>query len=113
MVGLITILRRRNKLGYLAIDIRCADCDLVASTLVDREEIATLKEWECPDCQGSMTRTVSAPNQTRKSFTDGTKRTGMQDLKEASRLQIDMAELPHDKRAGISKEIKDLKRIKK
>ena len=98
-------------MSYLSIDIRCDKCDLVAATLVDRQEIITHKEWECPDCQGTMTRTISAPNITRKSFVDGTKRKGFADMKEAVRVEREMMDLPHDKREGHQRAIKELKKI--
>ena len=99
-------------MSYLSIDIRCDKCDLVAATLVDRQEIITHKEWECPDCAGTMTRTISAPNITRKSFVDGTKRKGFQDHKEIARLQIEEAELPANKRSEIRRSIETIKRLK-
>lgn len=96
-------------MSYLSIDIRCDKCDLVAATLVERLERDS--SWECPDCAGTMTRTISAPNITRKSFVDGTKRKGFADMKEAVRVEREMMDLPHDKREGHHKAIRELKKI--
>jgi hypothetical protein len=96
-------------MSYLSIDIRCDTCDLVAATLVERSERDG--SWECPDCMGIMTRTISAPNITRKSFVDGTKRKGFADMKEAVRVEREMMDLPHDKREGHQRAIRELKKI--
>jgi hypothetical protein len=96
-------------MSYLSIDIRCDKCDLVAATLVERSERDS--SWECPDCAGTMTRTISAPNITRKSFVDGTKRKGFADMKEAVRVEREMMDLPHDKREGHHRAIRELKKI--
>ena len=101
---------KTQDMSYLSIDIRCDTCDLVAATLIERSERDS--SWECPDCQGTMTRTLSAPNITRKSYTDGTKRKGFQDHKEIARLQIEEAELPASKRGEIRRNIETIQRLK-
>jgi hypothetical protein len=97
-------------MSYLSIDIRCDKCDLVAATLVERSEKDS--SWECPDCDGTMARTLSAPNITRRSYVDGTKRKGFAEHKEIAKLEVEEAELPASKRGEIRRTIETIKRLK-
>lgn len=66
-------------MGWIAIDIRCQDCDHVTDILIDRDEQGGT--WGCPECGGAMSKTFSAPNITRASYVDGTKRKGFLSIK--------------------------------
>jgi len=97
--------------GWITIDIRCEECDLVTDILIDRDEQGGT--WGCPDCGGPMSKTLSAPNFTRASYVDGTKRKGFSEHKEIARLESEAAELPPQKRGDIQKAINQLKKVEK
>lgn len=96
-------------MGWIAIDIRCQDCDLVTDIIIDRDEQGGT--WGCPECGGAMSKTLSAPNITRASYVDGTKRKGFEDMKQAVRVEREMMDLPPEKRSEHKKAIKELKKI--
>lgn len=97
-------------MGWITIDIRCADCDLVTDIMIDRDERSST--WGCPECGGPMSKTISAPNFTRKSYVDGTRRKGFAEMKEAVKLEREMMDLPPEQRKGHQRAIKELKKIK-
>ena len=97
-------------MGWITIDIRCEECDLVTDILIDRDEQGGT--WGCPDCGGPMSKTLSAPNFTRVSYVDGTKRKGFSEMKEAVKLEREMMDLPANKREGHQRAIKKLKETK-
>ena len=97
-------------MGWISIDIRCEDCDLVTDILIDRDE--QNGTWGCPECSGPMTKTLSAPNITRASYVDGHKRKGFQEMKEAARIERQMLDLPPAQRGDATRAIKELKKIK-
>lgn len=96
-------------MGWIAIDIRCQDCDHVTDILIDRDEQGGT--WGCPECGGAMSKTFSAPNITRASYVDGTKRKGFSEHKEIAKLESAAADLPPNKRGEINKAIKRLKKL--
>jgi hypothetical protein len=94
-------------MGWITIDIRCEECDLVTDILIDRDEQGGT--WGCPDCGGPMSKTLSAPNFTRASYVDGTKRKGFAEMKEAVKVEREMMDLPPSKREEHQKLINKLK----
>jgi hypothetical protein len=99
-------------MALLSIDILCAQCGLSSALVVEREEKDD--SWECPDCGGEMKRAfLTPPAIMQRSFPDGTKRTGFQDLKEALRLESEAYDMPVNRRAEIGREIKKLRAVKK
>lgn len=97
-------------MGWITIDIRCQDCDHVTDILIDRDEQGGT--WGCSECGGPMSKTISAPNITKASYVDGTKRKGFAEHKEIARLQTEAADLPPNKRGEINKAIDTIKRLK-
>lgn len=67
-------------------------------------------ERECPSCRevGSVKRLLDMPNLMQTALPDGTKRRGWNDLREASKINKQMAGLPPEQRGEASNEIKKL-----
>jgi predicted RNA-binding Zn-ribbon protein involved in translation (DUF1610 family) len=98
----------------ISIDLLCNTCSTRAIATLPTEEATYEARWECPDCgQKELKRVPSAPNLMKAAYPDGYKSKHSQDLREASQLEIAMSDLPQDKRAGIVKEIRKLKELKK
>lgn len=92
-------------MSWFSIDMRCPDCDLVWDTLVKRGTENEATE-PCVMCGGAGRRTVSAPNGTRVSNPMGVDKGGAYtELKQVARLKAERANLPHDRRQEINKEI--------
>ena len=101
-------------MGLFSIDIACDCCGRVWDVLVERSDASTYTE-PCmfsdapgePECPGRGSRTVSVPNGLRVSTPMGVsgKGSAYSELKQAARLKAERANLPHDKRGDINKEI--------
>lgn len=63
---------------------------------------------DCPVCCEPMKRQVSMPMNLRASYPDGMRRKGWQDLKEASKLNVDAAGARAKEKAEIKKEIRKI-----
>lgn len=97
-------------MALFSIDMRCDCCDYVWDTLVQREEANTATE-PCPACPGTGRRTVSAVTPLRASHQMGYNRgAAYEDIKSAARLKADRANMDHNKRADINKEIRALEK---
>lgn len=97
-------------MGWITDDHRCAGCDHVYAVLSHRDE--RNEKSTCPTCGQEGERTMSVPVPLRKSFRDGHKRGETYErLKRAVKIEKEMANLPHDKRAEHKKEIKELKKL--
>lgn len=84
---------------FFAIDLRCRECDEVWDSLVPKEE-AERTDWPCPACQKAAGfRIPSAPNRTKRTFIDGTKRPGFQKLREQDAIEraMEQTQKPADK----------------
>lgn len=99
----------------------------------DSEAAPKIQDFECKNCE-SITEGWDTPQKCvacgcsefekllpmpslyglegSASFLDGTKRKGFADLKEASKLEVKMADMPHAQRGSIQKEITKLKASK-
>lgn len=66
-----------------------------------------------PDLPGTWRRVIEASNLMTAAYPDGTKRKGFEDLKKASKLEVDRANHPKgsDEHKAMSKEIADRKKI--
>jgi len=91
--------------GWRTLDIECSQCGTVSDLLVRTADVD--KEHTCPECgYEKCTRMLSAPMVLRASHQSGYNRgPAWADLKEASKLKVERANLPHDKRGDIDKEI--------
>lgn len=95
---------------WFSVDLKCDACEYEWDDLVKRDEKDEVQL--CPRCNLKHGhRIISKPNVTRKSYVDGTKRKGLTELKQAAKLEQDKANLPHDKRGEIQKEINRLKKL--
>lgn len=86
-------------------DYKCTTCEqkFIEVVKYDQREDKQL----CPDC-GTSTGVycISAPNITRASYVDGTKRKGFSEMKEAAKLNREAAHSGTEKRREIEKEIR-------
>lgn len=92
----------------------CGDCgvttDVVAS-ISARDEVPFER---CGGCGShELRRKMMAPSVMGTAIPDGFQRkdSSYQKLKEAARLDVARASMPHDKRGDIDKEIKSLKKL--
>ena len=101
--------------SYISIDTLCEDCGARDSMTLPRSEATYEARWGCLDCllSNSVKRVPSSPMVLKASYPDGHRSRHSQDLKEAARLDVEMASLPGDKRAGVAKEIAKLKSTKR
>ena len=98
----------------ITIDLLCESCGARAVATVPREEASYETRWQCEEClEPTLKRIPSAPTVLKASWPDGYRSKHSQDLKEASQLEIAMADMPQDKRAGISREIRKLKELRR
>lgn len=96
-------------------DYRCPECETVKTEYRKYEDRD--RPIPCVMCKDSeMVRTwLKMPGTTKASFIDSrkTKRAAdMHDLKEAAKLEVEAANLPHDKRTEIKKEIRERKKVR-
>lgn len=92
--------------NWETIDIACdADACLFSwDDLIERETRDDI--FVCPVCDGPAHRTMSIPNVTRVSYQDGySKGAAYEELKQIARLKKTRADMHHDKRGDINKEI--------
>jgi putative FmdB family regulatory protein len=93
---------------YRTYDYLCDDCGHRSSGLQVRDEQPDT--LPCPECEGISRETIGAPAPLRHSHHDGYRRGGdYQLIKEASKLETTMYNLPHEKRGEHKKKIKELK----
>lgn len=93
-------------------DYKCNKCSTYFYLTVEREEED--KPQRCPNCdETSSERALSAPNVVGKaSYLDGQSRgRAYDDMKMASKLEKQVASLPHEERKEIKQEIKKLKKV--
>lgn len=95
-------------------DYLCKACGEKTEWLVNTAD----PDWDAPkDCmkcgRGKAYRAPSSPPVQKASYVDGTKRKGMEDLKEAAKLEQAKANLPPEKRHDMEKAIKELKKVRK
>lgn len=106
-------------MSYIMIDVQCSRCLHKMERLVKRPEMDDIlicqQEEEGVICQGEVKRVPSAPainTSDSASFLDGTDRgAGFNKAKEAAKLKVLAADLPHDKREAVQKEIRKLEKI--
>jgi len=91
----------------LSIDLWCSECNLKSWDTLPKVEATYETRWDCPSCYevASVRRIPSAPMVSKASYPDGYKRKGFQELKEASRLQAEIAGLRPAERAKAQGEI--------
>lgn len=93
----------------ISIDFWCeADgCGHRSWDTIPRTEATYENRWDCPSCsaKGTLKRIPSAARVHTRTFPDGYKRAGFQDLKEASRLQAEVAGIKPEDRAKVTSEI--------
>jgi hypothetical protein len=99
---------------YKVFDWLCADCYHKEEIVVD----TALPEWDSPrSCSacgtGEARRCPSSPAVQKATFVDGTKRKGMEDMKEVAKLEMIKANTRPDKRDEVSKEIMERRKVKK
>lgn len=84
---------------FFSIDLRCRNCDQVWDSLIPKEE-KERTDWPCPACGATAGfRIPSAPNNTKRTFIDGTKRPGFQKLREQDAIEraMEQTRAPEDK----------------
>ena len=100
-------------MSYLSIDARCSECDSVFPALVDRDNPD--EPVPCKYCPGVGHRTISAPTVLKASWPDGYREKNHADfvrLKEASKLECELAKQDANRKAGDRKQLKELKELK-
>ena len=90
-------------------DFLCKSCGFRHDEIFHKgEQPETL---DCPSCGEEMKEVIGAPMPLRASYHDGYRRGGdYQLVKEASKLEVQAANLPHEKRKELKQEITKLKR---
>lgn len=91
-------------------DYLCKECGYRYDEIFRKGEQPETLDCEACGAEASMKETIGAPMPLRASYHDGYKRGGdYQLVKEAAKLEAQAANLPHDKRKGINKEVKTLR----
>lgn len=94
-------------MSWITRDFECTSCSHRFYELLKRSEDDGFAM--CPDCGGSAERIVSRPNTMHRALPDGTDRgDNFKRAKEANDREIEMYDLPRDKRGDHKKEIKKL-----
>ena len=95
---------------YITIDIRCSACEHTWDEMVERGQEEA--EHKCSECGGSASRILSTPAVMREAYHMGYKRGDKYELnKQIARMKVEKANLPHDKRVDIDREISTLKKV--
>jgi len=97
-------------------DYRCLECGASYTFLVEDSERDNVRE--CIHCDGGdVVRVPSAPNVLRATYPDGKvggrRGENFRKLREASKLECEMMNLPPEKRGEHRKAIRELKEVKK
>ena len=99
-------------MSLFSIDMECQSCGIVWDTLVERSSADQATE-PCPvNCGGAGRRCLSIPNGLRVSTPMGVSGKGgaYKELKQISKLKVDRANLPEQKRGEINAEIQSRQR---
>jgi putative FmdB family regulatory protein len=91
-------------------DYKCKECGHRMSLIVDKQ--TRDEPRECAECGGEAPKTFSMPNVMRVNTTDQAIPQTIKDLKRAAEMEVEMYDLPHDKRGEMKKEIDKLKGTK-
>lgn len=84
-------------------DIKCSQCDFTGE--VRQELIGYDVPVPCPACGSEAFRVISVPRlMGNEAYRDGYKRPGWEDLRQASRLDVELAGAPPEKQGEIRKE---------
>lgn len=95
-------------------DYLCNKCQEKTEYLVNVADPNWDDPKPCMKCgRGKCFRAPSAPPVQKASFVDGTKRAGLEDMKQVAKLEHAKANLPPSQRGEIEKEIKQRRKIKK
>lgn len=86
-------------------DFLCPECETGEERNVPYAE---REDQQCHTCGKVLLRMFPAPMVLSASFPDGHKRKGWSEMREASKLNKESANSPHDRRKEIEKEIKKL-----
>jgi predicted nucleic acid-binding Zn ribbon protein len=93
---------------YRTYDYHCHTCGYHSIELHKKDDHPS--EMDCPSCEALMVLGLAAPAVFRNAYHDGYKRGGdYQVLKEATKLEKQMVNLPHEKRGELRKQIRKLK----
>lgn len=100
-------------MSSITIDLLCEECGTRGVATLPRDEATYEARWACDECgaPGGLKRVPSSPMVMKAAWPDGRKSKHKDALLEASRLEVEASSLPPEKRAGIKKEIQQLKRL--
>lgn len=94
-----------------SIDVRCGACRVTHNLIVDKHDRD--KVHACPTCGEDCVAVLSAPAIFKAAHVDGHVDDGLRKLADASRIEAESFNLPHDKREHHDKAIRELTEIKK
>ena len=96
--------------GYITRGYRCPECTHYWEETISRDE--DTGQRSCTECGVTSPKVPVAPAAFRVAYHDGKDRgDGYRKLKEAAQLEKKKANLPHEKRGDIQREINTLKKV--
>lgn len=94
----------------ISIDFYCDACQQRSWDTIPKKEATYDNRWDCNTCGGVSTikRIPSATRVHTRTFPDGYKRAGFEDLKEAAKLEIELNGAQTPEQAKLKREINKL-----
>jgi hypothetical protein len=102
-------------MSLISVDLWCEDCGHRYVVTISREEADYSNRWDCLSCRGEakVKRIPSAPVVLKASWPDGRTNGTLKDLREATRLRMEAADAPPERKAEIEREASKLTKLKK